>query len=219
MKDLSERADISSYQGSLYGIYSGKPLYLTSVLAYGLNHYSTRRDLSFADISRTANVDYNSHTMGAYLEGGYKVETVVVTFMPMASLTGAYILRDSFAERDADTLGLNAGSENAAYLQSSLGVKLIKDYAVQKGKLIPELRVSWDHRLSSDHVVLNASFGGYAANAFTIAGETPNRDSLGLGIGLTWQVKDTLGFNISYDGNFSVDKTQQGGALGVQYRW
>jgi outer membrane autotransporter protein len=46
MKDLSEQAGMSSYQGSLYGIYSGKPWYLTSVLAYGLNRYNTQRDIS-----------------------------------------------------------------------------------------------------------------------------------------------------------------------------
>jgi outer membrane autotransporter protein len=219
MKDLSEHAGISSYQGALYGTYSGKSLYLSSVLAYGFNRYDTRRDLSFSDISRTASADYNAHSMGATLEGGYKVETAVVTLIPMASLTGAYILRNSFTEHDAGALSLDAASESASYLQSSLGVKLIKDFAVQKGKLIPELRVSWDHRLSNDRFALNASFGGYSANAFTVAGEIPDRDSLGLGASLTWQIRDNLGLNISYDGNFSRDKTQQGGVLGMQYRW
>lgn len=219
MKDLSNYAGVSSYQAALYGIYNGKPLYLSSILAYGLNRYNTRRDISFDGLNRTANADYNAHSLGAYLESGYKVETAVVTVIPMVSLTGAYIMRDSFTERDGDALNINADSESASYAQSSVGLKLNREFAVQKGKLIPQFQISWDHRLSSDRLGLNASFTGYPAYAFASAGEMPDRDSLGLGIGLTWQIRDNLEFNISYNGNFSADNTQQGGVLGMQYRW
>ena len=49
--------------------------------------------------------------------------------------------------------------------------------------------------------------------------ERPDRDSLGVGLGLTWQTKENISINFIYDGNFSGDTTQRAGTLGVRYTW
>ncbi len=219
MKDLSDSATISSYQGSLYGIYKVDPFYLSGIAAYGYNRYDTKRDISFGTVSRRAKASYAGQTLGGYLEGGYRITTPSLDIIPLASLTGIYLMRDGFTERNAGALSLNAGSDTTTSLMSSLGVRLTKDYGVQSGTLTPEFRVTWDHEFMNGDYALDASFAGYPASTFTVNGDRPHRDSFGAGFSLTWQTKENVHLHFTYDGSFSGDNTQHAGTLGVRYRW
>jgi len=219
MKDLSDSATVSSYQGSLYGIYRTDPFYLSGIAAYGYNRYDTKRDITFGALTRRANANYAGQTFGGYLEGGYRIITSPIDIIPLASLTGTYLMRDSFRERDAGALALDADSDHASSLVGSLGLRLTKDYRVPSGTVTPEIRVKWDHEFMNDDYALNASFAGYPASAFTVKGDRPHRDSLGAGFGLTWQAKESVYLHLAYYGSFSGDSTQHAGTLGMCYRW
>jgi len=219
MKDLSDTATVSGYQGSLYGIYKSGPWYVSSAAAYGYNRYDTRRDISFGSITRRANAAYSGHTLGGYLEGGIRVTTVHLDIIPTASLTGNYLTRDGFRESDAGALNLDADGEHASSLVGSLGVRLTKSYTAASGTVTPEVRIRWNHEFMNDDYTLNGSFTGYPLSAFTVRGDRPDRDSASLGMGITWQAKENLYFNLSYDGSFSTDQTQHGGTMGIRYRW
>ena len=219
MKDLSERADIRSLQGSLYGIYTSGPWYAGSVLAYGFNSYDTERNMAFGGLSRKATADYNAHTMGAYLEGGVKIKTRDLDIIPAASLTASHIIRESFNEEGAGALSLNAEEEKSSYVLSSLGVKFMKECAVSWGVVIPEFKVSWDHRLTGDLFALNAAFNGYPNAYFTTRGDMPYRDLLGVGAGVSVLANRNIELKLAYEGSFSGDNTEHGGTLSFRYLW
>jgi len=219
MKDLSDDAVISSYQGSLYGIYDMSPFYLSGIAAYGYNRYDTTRDIAFGTISRRAKASYAGQTVGGYIEGGYRMATPSVDIIPLASLTGIHLTRDGFTERGAGALSLDAGSDTVSSLVSSLGVRLTKDYGVSSGILTPEIRVTWDHELMNGDYALDASFAGYPASTFTVEGDRPERDSVGARMGITFQAKENLHLHLAYDGSFSGDDTRHAGMAGLRYRW
>jgi len=219
MKDLSDDATISSYQGSLYGIYRMNPFYLSAIAAYGYNRYDTTRDISFGTISRRAKASYAGQTLGGYLEGGYRIATPPVDIIPLVSLTGISLMRDGFTERDAGALCLNAGSDTTSSLMSSLGVRLTKDYRVSSGTLTPALRMTWDHEFANDDYALDASFAGYPLSTFTARGDRPHRDSLGASLSLAFEAKENISLNLTYDGSFSGDTTQHAGTVGLRRRW
>jgi len=219
MKDLSERADIRSIQGSLYGIYTSGPWYAGSVLAYGFNSYDTERNMTFGGLSRKATADYNAHTMGAYLEGGVNIKTRDLDIIPAASLTASHIIRESFSEEGAGALSLNAEEEKSSYVLSSLGVKFMKECAVPWGVITPEFKVRWDHRLTGDLFALNAVFNGYPNAYFTTRGDMPYRDLLGVGAGVSVLANKNIELRLAYEGSFSGDNTEHGGTLSFRYLW
>ena len=219
LKDLSEDAKISSYQGSLYGIYTRGPLYIGGIGSYAFNTYDTSRDMAFGTIARSATASYNGHLFAGYLESGYKLITRYADIIPFASFQASYLTRGSFSEDGAGALSLDADRERISSYLASLGVRLRKDYAIPAGTLSPAVRLSWDHEFSNDDHSLNASFTGYPQTAFTVSADRPDRDRLAAGVGLTLKTKGNVYINLSYDGTFSNDTMQHSGMLGIQYKF
>jgi uncharacterized protein with beta-barrel porin domain len=219
LKDISEGARISSYQGSLYGIYTKGSWYVSGIGSYAFNAYDTSRDMAFGTVSRSANASYNSHLFAGYLEGGYKVIMKYADIIPFAAFQATYLARQSFSEDSAGPLSLDADKENTASYIVSAGIRLRKEYAIPAGTLTPELRVRWDHEMSNDNHSLRASFTGYPQTAFTVNADRPDGDRLAAGIGINLKMKENIYLNLSYDGYFSNDTTQHSGMLGMMYKF
>ena len=219
MKDSSDSATVSSYQGSLYGSYKKDPWYVNGIMAYGYNRYDTSRNIIFGGLARTANALYGGHAMGGYVETGYRLTTAVVNIIPMASIQGSHLTRDSFKERDAGALNLYVDRDNASSMQSSLGVRLRKEYGVSTGIVVPEIWGKWLHEFSNNEYTVNALFAGSPISIFTVKGGRPDRDSANAGLLLTWETKKGMDLYISYDAILSGDRTDQGGSLGMCYKW
>jgi outer membrane autotransporter protein len=219
LKDLSEDAKISSYQGSLYGIYTKGPWYASGIASYAYSAYDTTRDIAFGGLQRTASASYNGHLFAGYIEGGYKWKTKYADIIPLASFQAMYLLRGGFTEDGAGSLGLDADRENVASYLGSVGLRLRKDVFIKAGILSPELRLRWDHEFSNENHVLNASFTGYPQTAFTVRADRPDRDRFAAGVGLVLKTAGNVYLNLSYEGYFSNDTTRHSGMVGLQYRW
>jgi outer membrane autotransporter protein len=219
MKELSDKADVASYQGSLYGAYLRGPWYAEGMLAYGYNRYDTSREISFGEIMRTANADYSGHAFSAYTEVEYRFMLNTLQVIPMASFQASSLTREGFTEEDAGALDLDADREHTSSLLGSLGVRLRKAFRMDKGSISPEVRARWLHEFSTDRYVLNAAFVGSALSTFTVKEDRPNRDSIVLGLGLSYETTKNLDLFLAYDANISGDRTEHGGSLGLQYRW
>lgn len=219
MKDLSEDARMASYIGSLYGIWTKGSWYVNGIAGYGYNKYDTNREMNFGTISRSADASYSGHLLTGYVEGGYIIKMTYVDLIPRISFQATQLWRDGFSEDGAGSLSLDADRETVSSYLGSLGVTVRKDYATAAGIVSPELRVRWDHELSNDNHVLNASFSGYHLSAFTVMADRPDRDRLGVGLGLTLKMPSNLYFSLYYDGYLSNDTTQHSGMLGIQYKW
>ena len=137
----------------------------------------------------------------------------------MAGFQASYLTRDSFRERDAGALSLDVDREYTSSLLGSLGVKLRNDFKIDAGTITPELRAKWFHEFSNNDYMLHASFAGAPASTFTVQGDKPNRDSVALGFGLTCVTNKNLSLFLTYDANFSGDRIEQAGLLGMRYSW
>jgi len=219
MKDLSDTGRVSGYQGALYGAYRKDPWYVGGIVAYGYNRYDTSRDISFGAIARTASASYSGHAFGAYLETGRRIVTSPLDIIPVASIEGTYLMRDGFRETGAGALNLDIDADRASSLQSSLGVRLRKQYKVPSGVVTPEVKVLWLHEFANDDCVVNAFFSGSPVSTFTVRNDRPDRNSANTGLSLTWETEKGMGLSLSYDAILSGDHTEYGGSLGVKYRW
>jgi outer membrane autotransporter protein len=192
LNSLSENARMSSYQGSIYGIYANGPWYLSGIGSYAYNSYDTSRDMAFGGIIRSANASYKGNLLAGYFGGGYKTITKHVNILPYIALQAARLSRANFTEDDAGALNLVADSEKINSFLASAGVRLSKDYSVMKGVLTPELRIRWDHELSYDNHSLTASFMGYPQASFTVNSDKPDRDRIAAGAGIGFKAKENI---------------------------
>jgi outer membrane autotransporter protein len=219
MKDLSDTATVSSYQGSLYGMYDADPWYAGSIITYGYNRFDTSRDISFGvyheNGQRRLRRPYPRGARGR----GCEAEVVLPDVIPVASLTGIRFTRDGFRERDAGSLSLDADSSTASSLVGSLGLKLRKEYKMASGMMVPEVKAAWLHEFVSDDYLLSAAFAGYPASTFTVRGDRPLRDSINTGLLLTWEIPKHMSLYLSYDAVLSGDQSGQLGSVGIRYRW
>lgn len=219
MKDLSEDAKISSYTGSLYGVWTKGPWYLNSIAGYSNNRYDTSRDMAFGTIWRSADASYNGHLLAGHIEGGYRLKMKYADIIPHISFQATRLWRDSFSEDGAGVLSLDADRETVSSYLGSLGVAMRRDYVTKAGILTPEIRLRWDHEFSNDDHALNASFTGYPSSAFTVSADRPDRDRFAAGLGLTFKTRANVYLGIYYDGYFSNDTSQHSGMFGLQYKW
>jgi len=219
MNDLDEDSKVASYQGSLYGAYNIDQWYVNGLIAYGYNRYDTTRDIAFGNITRTARADYSGHSLGGYVETGYQIKTDAVNIIPLASIQAGSLWREAFTERDAGALDLSADSDRTSSFIGSLGVKLRKEYRVQNGSIIPEIRCKWLHEFTDSDFTLNASFTGYPVSTFSVRGDRAQRDSAAVGAGLNWEIGKSFGLALAYDAILSGDRTEHGGTAGIRYRW
>jgi autotransporter-associated beta strand protein len=219
MRDLTDKATVSSYQAGLYGMYRRDPWYLSAAAAFGYNRYDTQRDISFGEIVRSAKARYDGHSLGGYLETGYRVETRGADIIPMVSLMGGRLTRDGFRERNAGAVSLDVDGDRSSFLLGSLGVRLRKDYAFSSGVFTPEITVRWDHDLVGDDYVLDGRFAGQPLSVFTTRGERGDRNSFAPGFGLSLRTEKNVYFQLTYDGNFAGDSTQHRATLGLRYTW
>jgi outer membrane autotransporter protein len=216
MKDLPDDGRVWGYQGSLYGAYDNGLSYVGGIMAYGYNSYDTSRDIETA---RTARADYSGHVVSAYAEAGHRIDARGTHIIPVASFQAAYLTRNGFTEEDAGALNLDVDREHVVSLLSSLGLRIRKHFETATATITPELRARWFHEFSNDAYALSASFAGYPLSTFTVRGDRPNRDSIGVGAGLTCSTTKNVSLFLAYDAIFSGDHTEHGGLLEIRYRW
>jgi len=219
MRDLTDKATVSSYQAGLYGMYRHDPWYLSSTAAFGYDRYDTQRDISFGEIVRFARARYDGHSLGGYLETGCRIATSGADIIPMVSLMGGRLMRDGFRERNAGAVSLDVDGESSSFLTGSLGLRLRKDYVFSSGAFTPEITVRWDHDLVGDDHILNGRFAGQPLSVFTTRGERGDRNSFAPGFGFTLRTKENVYFQLIYDGSFASDSAQHRATLGLRYAW
>jgi subtilase-type serine protease len=128
-------------------------------------------------------------------------------------------MRDGFTESGASTLGLSVDRQSFSSLVSSLGIRLRKEIALERGTMIPEVRLRWDHEFANDTYGMNASFTGYPGASFTVTPDRPDRDRLVAGVSLIRQGTGNLSLYLSYEGTYSPNETLHTGGMGLKYRW
>jgi hypothetical protein len=190
MKDLSDDATKSSYQGSLYGIYRMNPFYLSAIAAYGYNRYDTTRDISFGTISRRAKASYAGQTLGGYLEGGVRIATPPVDHHPPRIPLRASPSCGTASPRGTPGLSVSCRLRHhlLAHVLPGVGSRRTTGYRQAPS---PRVRMTWDHDFANDDYALDASFAGYPLTTFTARGDRPHRDSLGASLSLAFEARRT----------------------------
>jgi outer membrane autotransporter protein len=206
--DAASRGNIRSYQATAYLGYAPGPWFVNAALVYGLDDYSSSRQVAFPGINETARVERSGHQYTAFGATGYHFYVgdgrTVIT--PTATLQYTRLQMPGYTEFGGNSVNLKTAAQKYNFLQSGLGVKFARDM-VTSGDLTvrPEMHATWLHSFSGRSVSQTAQFAS-GGSSFTATGVRPGRDLADLGAGLLiaggnrWSLEGTYDyqFNHSY---------------------
>lgn len=208
---------VTTYHAGVHARREFDAAYLTGALAYGFSNVSTDRTVTIAGTDRfTAN--FGAHSVGGHIEAGYRLGWIT----PFAALRGQYYWTPAYSERTvagASTFALDYAARTATSLRSELGAQVEwSDTFNEDTTLVLRLRGAWAHEFGSNSAV-TASFRTVPGSSFTVAGATPNRDSLLVSAGAEVRLRDGFYFAGSLNGRFAGNAHAYGGAIKLGYTW
>jgi outer membrane autotransporter protein len=82
-----------------------------------------------------------------------------------------------------------------------------------------ELRLGWQHEFADTGRPITAAFAGAPANAFTVYGATPQRDSAIVGFWASTSIAATTSLYLRYDGSIGNGTDNHTLNVGVRMTW
>ncbi|MBN2189823.1 MAG: autotransporter outer membrane beta-barrel domain-containing protein, partial [Candidatus Aureabacteria bacterium] len=210
--------DIDSYQGTIYGGYSDGPVYIDVAGSLAYNKYEGSRTVTFGNIARTADSDYDGRQYSAYIEGGCALEINGPEITPIASLRYIYLHLDDYTESGADALNLKVDSQDYDFLQSGLGARFAYPIRNAEMTFIPEIHGMWLYDFVGDEQQATSTFTGGGAS-FRTEGADPAQNSFNVGGSLMLIMTDNLSLILAYDFEGKEDFIGHSGSVTLKYRF
>ncbi|MFA5353422.1 MAG: autotransporter domain-containing protein [Thermodesulfovibrionales bacterium] len=214
--DQESRTDVDSYQGSLYGGFSGNDFYIDGLLSLTFNRYDAERRIAFGVIDRRAESRYDGRQYSGYLEGGYTLRQNGLLVTPLASIEYTRLSLNDYTERGAGSLDLSVDSQEYSLLQSGLGARLTYPIVNGASRIVPEIYAKWLYDFIGDRQEATATLAG-GGSAFTTQGFAPPRSGLLIGARLNVLTKGNMSFSLNYDLELKKDFYSHGGFVNFDY--
>lgn len=181
----------------------------------GLDSHHSARVINFGNIDRTATASYDGWQSTVYSEVGRKFFSYPLDFEPFIGMQYTYLRQNGFQESGADSLNLNVAGINTNALWQLLGARVMNNWL--NGML--EFRAIWLHDYLGSTTVLNSTFASVGGNAFATQGMNFGRNNALLGVGMTWNLTQSLNVAGNYDAYCTGNDIFHIGSGTLQYRW
>ena len=195
--DLFNGSSIQVNGGKL-GLYAtafGSGFYLDTAVIGGLSGYDTRRTA----LEGTARGDTMGGDLNVLVAGGYDWKKGGLRIGPTASFQYTLVGFGDFTE-SGSLAPLAYPSQNEESFRTAFGMRASYDWKIGPIRLIPEVRLAWQHEFGDTDYSLVSSFASGAGNSFTVSGPEIGRDSMLIGAGFAIHWNDRISTYAYYDG-------------------
>jgi autotransporter-associated beta strand protein len=207
-----------AFQAGIYGATRSGPAYLAAALAF-TNHWMSTDRFAFAGDHLTAS--FGAQSLGARLEGGYRLATMLGGVTPYAAIQAQNFRTPSYGETDVNGGGfaLFYNSRTATDTRSELGARFDRLVAFNPGALLAlRARLAWAHDWISDPT-LAALFQTLPGASFVVNGAAPARDSALVSAGTELRLANGMSLLGKFDGEFAVHSSTYAGTGTLRYAW
>ena len=128
--------------------------------------------------------------------------------------------QNAFSESGAQSLDLNVAQQTTNSLRTTLGAELAGAVGLGTEKKIDlALRLGWLHEFADTGRPITAAFAGALANAFTVLGATPLRNSAAIGLSASTNIAAATQLYLRYDGEIASGTDNHALNIGVRMSW
>lgn len=201
-------ADVGTFHGVIYGGYDNGTWYADAQVGMGLATNETKRATTAAP--NTATAKFDSQQYQVRIGGGYRIaagEGFEVT--PNAFLQHTWLRSDAYRETGLGAMSLSVNSQSDDATVGAIGVRVARNFVIDKGVLTPELRLGYLHNWASASNS-TASWVGAPGSMFSIGGPNLSEGNLMAGAGVTFLGSQSFSLTGNYDyvGNGNLNNHQ-----------
>ncbi|WP_299375296.1 autotransporter outer membrane beta-barrel domain-containing protein [uncultured Tateyamaria sp.] len=205
-------ADIDTTQiGAYYHLERG-PLRLTTAATFGSQSHDITRTIPIAGMAPAiarSSADGFAFEIGADLSynlaqhyGWANADTLRVA--PVVSLQHSVVKRDGYTETGAGILNLTVAPERYARTVLGVGMEYEQLFRGQNGMVIkPSLSVKYEHAFGAEAATVSSALAGVAGASFADRGAIVGDNTIAVGAGVEFQIKDNFSVDVRYSGRFS----------------
>jgi outer membrane autotransporter protein len=205
--ESSSSGKTHAYNGYIYGVWDEMEtpggFYGQTILGLGWEQYNTDRAIPFQ--GRTATSEHDAWHYSAYLGGGYNWIIDNWSFGPVIGAEYIHLREDGFEEKEADSANLAVAPTRSQTLSGNFGVRISRDFSLNKMVLIPDLRLDWVHHFKTDAEPVDVAFLETGNDRFSLSGRDPASDVLKLNVDLKAVFSSRINGHISYNRTFMED--------------
>jgi outer membrane autotransporter protein len=211
---------LETWQGALYGGYSGSRGYVTIAAGYARSTGDLHRSLApAAPFSATGHIRANQYFASG--EAGLDLArwngAVLTSFL---GVDAARYDQAALAEKQAAAVGLAMRAQRTDSLQSVLGMQLSTEHLTGHGSpLNASLRLGWGHEFADVDRPVTAAFIGAPDVPFTVRGAPAARNFGAVGVRLGADLQRGLSIAARYDAMLSGRSSQQSISLSARLAW
>jgi len=201
--------DLTGFALSAYLSYKNGGFYADALYQYArLDHDISRRTL----FGETAHADPESENHVIELNLGYNIESHHVSTGPFVSATYTRGDLDGYTETGGATKNVRVGDQSYESFVTRVGWQYSMTLKVRSAVVIPQARIAWRHEFMDDSEAVGVALvqspyqigdgqhftpvGSFAASSHT---ESPNRDSLEIGLGTMIKFSDRFALILDYE--------------------
>lgn len=213
---VSATGSADSYHLAAYAGRQAGPLGLKFGAAYGWSAIETERNVAFTGFSDTLTADYDARTAQVFAETSWRIDRNLWHFEPFAGLAYVHVDRDGFTEQGG-VAALTADAHSAGQWQSTLGVKVDRDIAVNGALGKVKGSLGWRHAFGD--MATEASYGFATGDTFSVASAAMARDTALVGAGVEFELGKASTVSLSYTGQFGAEGSEHlvSGNLGLRF--
>ncbi|AKS07322.1 autotransporter outer membrane beta-barrel domain-containing protein [Pseudomonas trivialis] len=208
-------ADLDSWHLGGYAVRQDGPLALRLGAIYSSHAGQNKRGIDILGYKDTLKGSYTANSQNVFGEMGYQLGSGDISIEPFAGLGYQRYSRDSFKEQGGPA-ALNVDAQTQQNLSSTVGLRLAKQFRFDhQMSLTPHLSTQWKHLYGDVDSQVRQSFRQGGIDAFTIQGNSLDRNSLNLQAGLDLALSTNHTVGLAY----SADKGTHSSSQGLIGQW
>ncbi|PMR71994.1 hypothetical protein C1H69_22710 [Billgrantia endophytica] len=212
-----DSAHLGLYAGARLDDGSGEgELSLRGGAFYGYHEVDSQRHVQVGTLDERLEDERSAHTLHAYGELAYRVDTGPVTLEPFANLAHVHQRTSSSGESGGDA-ALHSDSQTSDTSFATLGVRPSVDVTLGDADASLYGSVGWRHAFGDTTPEIDQRFAG--GDAFTVAG-TPIAENSGVvEAGLSVALNERTSLDIAYGGQYGDGMEDHGGRATFEWRF
>lgn len=202
-------SDLDSWHLGGYAVRQDGPLALRLGAIYSSHTGQNRRGVEILSYKDTLKGSYNATGQNVFGEAGYQLGTGSLSIEPFAGLGYQRYSRDSFKEQGGPA-ALKVDAQTQQNLSSTFGLRLAKQIRFDNQmSLTPHLSAGWKHLYGDVDSQVRQSFRQGGIDAFTVQGNSLDRNSLNLQVGLDLGLSKNHTVGLAYLGENGTHSSNQ----------
>ncbi|WP_212321299.1 autotransporter domain-containing protein [Achromobacter sp. Marseille-Q0513] len=208
---LASSGSSDSYSLGLYGgtersLGKGR-LGLRAGLSHGWNNIDTKRSVGFATYSDQLKASYQSRTLQAFGDVGYRLDAGRASFEPFVNLAHVRLDTDGYAEQ-GQAAALSARGQAMDTTFSTLGLRAATDFVLGRVPVAAKVTLGWRHAYGDTTPLARHTLS--AGDAYTVAGVPIARNTALVEAGMDLTLSRQASLGLAYNGQLASGTRQHG---------